>query len=260
LPPRFGEQRSPVIQIDACIRVTPKPFDNPVILLPELRPNRTRKLGRVQSLPAQRVDRQRARYIRSPFVQVQRINAPASKSFNKRDAISETVVTDEIKIGSDQPAQVLEESNVHRRQIIDGSYAHCENVIRRLRCLLAQPVHKIRMDRSAWQHSGSTGVDSDKISDPRIVNRYERIEYRRNEHGAPRVRSQSLLQIGGVGFEPLPFFALHTSDGIAQSAPPARRVAELHGKTSKSRFCLDVAAGAADLALQHLLDCEVLHQ
>ena len=63
-----------------------------------------REAGRVESLPAKRIDRERAQRVLRRQPDVQRVDATPAEALHERDPVVETIVTHHVEVGGDDRA------------------------------------------------------------------------------------------------------------------------------------------------------------
>jgi transposase-like protein len=104
---RCVEQPLAVFQIKAGVSVVLQTLDDACVLLPNLRSHLTGKLGWVETLPTQRVYRERSKRVVRRRVEVKRIDAAAAECLDEGDAVVMAVVADEVEVGCDECSQGL---------------------------------------------------------------------------------------------------------------------------------------------------------
>src|SRR5205085_6092288 len=84
---RHVEECLAVVYVEGRVRVLLKPPDDDAVLLLDLLTHAPRELRRVEPLPAQRVDGERAQGVRGRVVEVERVDAPPSERLDEGDAV-----------------------------------------------------------------------------------------------------------------------------------------------------------------------------
>src|SRR5262245_23180082 len=153
------------------------------------------KSGCVESLPAKRVDRERARCVLSRGAEINRVNAAATEGFDKGDAVVVAVVADEVKVGGDEGAQELEECHVNWWQVVDRADAHVEDMAGGLSRLVGKSAHEVRVNRAASKYARPTRVNTQQVRDARLVNGDEGVEDSGDKDSPARVRREAVLQV-----------------------------------------------------------------
>ena len=171
--------------------------------------------------PAQAVLRQRPH--------VARIDAAAAERLDERDAVAVLVVRHQVDVGGDQRAQVLAEGEVDRRAVVERADAHVQDVAGRLRRLLREAVHQVRVKLALRQHAGAAGGEPQQVARAVLVDRQERVEHRGHQDRAARVRLAGLVELGGIG---LVLDPLLLPDRTCRSRRAARRACRARGRTA----------------------------
>ena len=100
----------------------------------------------------------------------------------------------------------------------------------------SEPVHQVGVDFARLQDAGAICGDPNQIGRAPFVDRQERVEHRRHQNGAARMRfEQGAVFVRGRHMR-LPESVFHHANGIAQGGTKPEPPAELAGKLPKQVF------------------------
>ena len=200
--------------------------------------------------------------VRGEAADARRIQTPSAERLDHRDSIAAIVVLDQLGVGRDQGPEVFAESQVDRRTVIQGPDAHGQDVLGRLRCFPGKPGDEVGVELTRGQNATSAGGDPQEIGDPRLVDREECIENRRDQDRPARMGFHGRPIRGGVGGRRLPDARLFIdpAERIAECTVVADRLAELLSKLTQQVLRGEVASVLSDLVAENAGKAEVLHQ
>ena len=202
----------------------------------------------------QTVDGQRAHLVRD--------DAAAAKGLHERDPVVLVVHRIELEVRRHDRAQVVAEGDVDRRAVVERADAHLEDVLRRVRRLVGEPVDQVGMQLPGGQDAGAVGRDPQQIGDAALVDRQEGVEDGGDEDRAAIVRLGQVRVVVRIGLARLPLAGLlvDLADRVAERAALAGRLAELLRELAQEVLAREVAARRGDLVAQHVGEGEVLEE
>src|SRR6266705_179254 len=115
----------------------------------------------------------------------------------------------------------------------------------------SEPAHEIGMDGAGLEHARTAGVNTVEVGCPRLMNSEKRIENRRHQQRAARMRRGDLGICGGIGLQALPnAFFIEDTDRLTQRAAAAGCTAELDREAPEYRLTRQIAAASRDLVFE----------
>src|SRR4029434_291175 len=102
-----------------------------------------RFIGRV---PPEALDRQGGH--------VERVDSPASEGVEERQAIAQWIAADQLEVCSHQRPEVIAESQIHGRTVVQSADADVEHLSRGARGFYGQSADEIRRQPAVWENAG----------------------------------------------------------------------------------------------------------
>jgi len=128
-----------------------------------------------------------------------RKDAAVAEGGDESHAIPVNVIADDVVVRRDQGAQIFAEGDVDRWTVIEGTYAHVENVTRDHARLVGQTTGEIVGNVSLGQNTCTVGREPNQVGGTPSIDADKGGEHCRDEHRPARMRLDAGLVVRAAG-------------------------------------------------------------